>query len=280
MSVAGFRLALRSPRSRTGKRPATRGDRRPRPPVCRDGGRRSAGRGRTPAESLDELSGRFTTARDCSRVLTAPGIEAAAVAADAYLPYTTLFAHAPTSVRQFIDRIIGPVRRWDAERGTDLLATLHHFVDCDAGPARTARLMGVHSNTVLERLDRITRLLGSTWRDSESFFHISVAVRLHTLSETLRSSSGVEAHVVEACGHALTGQGDEADARVGAGGQMPDPTPDVVLPVPARGRLECVFAGLRIDGVAQPQPHGVGRRAQLHLRPAVTVSADPQESLP
>ncbi|MFJ9585567.1 helix-turn-helix domain-containing protein [Streptomyces acidicola] len=96
-------------------------------------------------------------------MLTALGIEAAAAAADAYLPYTTLFAHDPASVRQFIDRIIGP--------------------------ARTARLMGVHSNTVLQRLDRITRLLGSTWRDSQSFFHISVAVRLHTLSETLRSSS-------------------------------------------------------------------------------------------
>ncbi|MCQ8828093.1 helix-turn-helix domain-containing protein [Streptomyces malaysiensis] len=142
-----------------------------------------------PAESLDELSARFTTARDCGRVLTALGIEAAAVAADAYLPYTTLFAHDPTSVRQFIDRTIGPVRRWDAERGTELLATLHRFVDCNASPARTARLMGVHSNTVLQRLDRITQLLGSTWRDSESFFRISVAVRLHTLSETLQGSS-------------------------------------------------------------------------------------------
>lgn len=33
--------------------------------------------------------------------------------------------------------------------------------------------------------------------------------------------SGGEAHAVEACGHSLTGQGHEADARVGAGGQMP-----------------------------------------------------------
>lgn len=141
------------------------------------------------AESLDELSARFSTARDCSRVLTALGVEAAAVAADAYLPYTTLFAHDPTSVREFIARTIGPVRRWDAERGTDLLATLHSFVDCNASPARTARLMGVHSNTVLQRLDRVTQLLGSTWREPETFFRISVAVRLHTLSEALLGAS-------------------------------------------------------------------------------------------
>ncbi|MEU5608747.1 helix-turn-helix domain-containing protein [Streptomyces sparsogenes] len=122
-------------------------------------------------------------------MLTALGVEAAAVAADVHLPYTALFAHDPTSVRQFIERVTGPVRRWDAERGTDLLATPHHLVDRNASPARAARLMGMHSNTVLQRLDRITQLLGSAWRDSGSFFRIPVAVRLHTLSEALRSSS-------------------------------------------------------------------------------------------
>ncbi|MFF5671947.1 helix-turn-helix domain-containing protein [Streptomyces hygroscopicus] len=143
----------------------------------------------SPAEGLGELSARFTTARDCGRVLTALGVEAVAVAADAYLPYTTLFAHDPTSVRQFVDRTIGPVRRWDAERGTDLLTTLHRFVDCNASPARTARLMGVHTNTVLQRLDRVTQLLGGAWREPEPFFRVSVAVRLHALSETLLGSS-------------------------------------------------------------------------------------------
>ncbi|MFD8386719.1 helix-turn-helix domain-containing protein [Streptomyces sp. NPDC059679] len=92
-------------------------------------------------------------------------------------------------MRQFIDRIIGPVRRWTPNGGPICSPPSINFVDCNAGPARTARLMGVHSNTVLQRLDRIPQLLGSTWRDSASLFRILVAVRLHALSETLRSSS-------------------------------------------------------------------------------------------
>ncbi|MGW6457174.1 helix-turn-helix domain-containing protein [Streptomyces sp. NPDC055078] len=142
-----------------------------------------------PTETLDELSARFSAARDCGRVLTALGVDAGAVAADAYLPYTTLFASDPSSVRQFIDHTIGPVQRWDAERGTDLLATLHRFVECNASPARTARLMGVHNNTVLQRMDRITQLLGSAWREPEPFFRVSVAVRLQALAETVLNSA-------------------------------------------------------------------------------------------
>ncbi|WP_199493080.1 helix-turn-helix domain-containing protein [Marinitenerispora sediminis] len=142
-----------------------------------------------PADTLDELSARFSAVRDCGRVLVALGIESAAVAADAYLPYTAMFAHDPTSVRRFIDHTIGPIRCWDTERRTDLLTTLHRFVDCNASPARTARLMGVHTNTVLQRLERITRLLGHAWREPEPFFRISVAVRLQALSATDSSAS-------------------------------------------------------------------------------------------
>ncbi|WP_329388168.1 helix-turn-helix domain-containing protein [Streptomyces sp. NBC_01716] len=142
-----------------------------------------------PAETLDGLSARFSAARDCSRVLAALGLEAAAVAADAYLPYTTLFAHDPTSVGQFIGHTIGPVLRWDAERGTDLLATLHRFVDCNASPSRAARMMGVHTNTVLQRLDRVAQLLGGEWREPDPYFRISVAVRLQALSETVLAPS-------------------------------------------------------------------------------------------
>ncbi|WP_329947620.1 helix-turn-helix domain-containing protein [Streptomyces sp. BE303] len=137
-----------------------------------------------PAATLNDLSVRFSAARDCCRVLAALGIRGAAVEADNYLPYTAMFAHDPTAVRQFIDRTIGPVRCWDAERGTDLLSTLHRFMECNASPARTARLMGTHTNTILQRLDRITRLLGVTWREPEPFFRTSVAVRLNALAET------------------------------------------------------------------------------------------------
>ncbi|MDA3629758.1 GAF domain-containing protein [Saccharopolyspora sp. WRP15-2] len=134
-----------------------------------------------PAGTIGELSARFAAVRDCSRILTALGVDAAAADADEYAPYTSMFAREPDGAHQFIDRMIGPVLRWDVERGTDLQATLRHFVDCNASPVRTARLMGVHTNTVLQRIDRITHLLGGSWREPEPFFRISVAVRLQAL---------------------------------------------------------------------------------------------------
>ncbi|RKT86925.1 PucR C-terminal helix-turn-helix domain-containing protein [Saccharopolyspora antimicrobica] len=134
-----------------------------------------------PADVLGELSARFAAVRDCSRVLAALGVESAAVDADEYAPYTSMFAGEPAGAQQFIDRLIGPVLRWDADRGTELLSTLRQFVDCNASPVRTARSMDVHTNTVLQRIDRVTSLLGDSWRDPEPFFRLSVAVRLEGL---------------------------------------------------------------------------------------------------
>ncbi|MER6987898.1 GAF domain-containing protein [Saccharopolyspora hirsuta] len=142
-----------------------------------------------PADALGELAARFAAVRDCSQVLAALGVESAAADADEYAPYTSMFAAEPASAHQFVDRMIGPVLRWDAERGTELLTTLRHFVDCNASPVRAARRMGVHTNTVLQRIDRITSLLGDSWREPEPFFRLSVAVRLEGLRRRFRLDS-------------------------------------------------------------------------------------------
>ncbi|GAA4617303.1 helix-turn-helix domain-containing protein [Saccharopolyspora hordei] len=140
-----------------------------------------------PADTLGELSARFAAVRDCSRVLAALGVGSAAADADEYAPYTSMFAGDPTAALPFVDRVLGPVLRWDADRGTDLLTTLRHFVDCNASPVRAARRMEVHTNTVLQRIERITSLLGESWREPEPFFRVSVAVRLEGLRRRLRA---------------------------------------------------------------------------------------------
>ncbi|WP_433503000.1 helix-turn-helix domain-containing protein [Pseudonocardia halophobica] len=143
--------------------------------------------GAGPTASLDELHRRHSEARDCAMVLRALGVSAA-VAADEYLPYTALFAHAPERVRSFVDLTLGPLLRWDAERGTDLVETLGAYVRSYASPARTARVLGVHVNTVILRLERISALLGDDWRDPDPFFRLTVATRLAELARSGQSS--------------------------------------------------------------------------------------------
>ncbi|MFD0662272.1 helix-turn-helix domain-containing protein [Thermocatellispora tengchongensis] len=52
---------------------------------------------------------------------------------------------------------------------------------CNASPTRTARALGFHTNTILQRLDRLDALLGPGWREDDRFFRISLAVRLHEM---------------------------------------------------------------------------------------------------
>lgn len=131
---------------------------------------------------LDELHRRHAEARDCAAVLRGLGVDGPlAVAADEYLPYTALFAHNPERVRAFVDLTLGPLARWDSERGTELVATVSAYVRANAGPARTARTLGVHTNTVLLRLERVTALLGEGWREPDPFFRLTVATRLAEL---------------------------------------------------------------------------------------------------
>nr|BFE30257.1 GAF domain-containing protein [Actinomadura rugatobispora] len=138
------------------------------------------------AEDPGLLAERCELARACARLLPALGTVDGAVTTDAYLPYTVLFGPDRRALERFIGRTLGPVLRWDRERNADLLATLRAYVEANGSPTRAARDLGVHTNTMLQRLERITALLGSGWRDPEPFFRLSVAVRLHALGDAAR----------------------------------------------------------------------------------------------
>jgi GAF domain-containing protein len=128
---------------------------------------------------------RYELARRALRILRALGIEEGSVKADALLPYAAVLDADQRTLTSFFETAIGPVRRYDAERGTELLSTLRAFVRSGASPTRTARALTFHPNTILQRLDRLDAVLGAGWREDERFFRISMAVRLDELREQL-----------------------------------------------------------------------------------------------
>jgi GAF domain-containing protein len=130
---------------------------------------------------------RYDLARRALRIVRALDVDDGSVAADALLPYAAVLDTDQRALAAFLETAIGPVRRYDAERGTELLATLRAFVRNGASPTRTARALTFHPNTILQRLDRLDRVLGDGWRDDESLFRISLAVRLDELREQLTS---------------------------------------------------------------------------------------------
>lgn len=59
-----------------------------------------------------------------------------------------------------------------------LVRTLETY--CASGHSNivTAKVLHLHSNTVLQRLDRITELLGKGWREPERLLELQVALRV------------------------------------------------------------------------------------------------------
>src|SRR5215217_5777311 len=74
----------------------------------------------------------------------------------------------------------------------------------------------------------------------------------------------VDADVVELGDGAGAAVGDQPDARLGAGGQGPDPAPGPVAAVAAGGGPELVLPVGRVDAVADAQPGHRGRGADRH----------------
>ncbi|GAA5064934.1 hypothetical protein HNP84_006671 [Thermocatellispora tengchongensis] len=132
-------------------------------------------------DSPDDLARRFTIALRTIRLLEVIGVDDEVVGTEEYLPYASVFDADAASLTSFVTGLIGPVVDYDAERGTELVATLRAFVRCNASPTRTARALGFHTNTILQRLDRLDALLGPGWREDDRFFRISLAVRLHEM---------------------------------------------------------------------------------------------------
>jgi PucR C-terminal helix-turn-helix domain/GAF domain len=129
----------------------------------------------------DDLARSFTTALRTSRLLAAIGVHDEVANTDDYLPYASVFDADARSLRSYITGLIGPVLDYDEDRGTELVATLRAFVRSNASPTRTARALGFHTNTILQRLERLDALLGPAWREDDRFFRISLAVRLHEM---------------------------------------------------------------------------------------------------
>lgn len=132
-------------------------------------------------EEPADVRGQFRAAEGILRVLPALGLHDVAVTVDEYLPYAALFGPDSDRVEAFVNAAIGPLLDRDQGRAGHLLSTLAAYIDSRLSPVGTARVLHLHKNTVLQRLDRVSELLGSDWQNPERLFRISVAVRISML---------------------------------------------------------------------------------------------------
>lgn len=136
------------------------------------------------------LPASFEGAMRTARLLAALDLSGLTAHVDDFLPYSAVLDSDSQGLAAFLHDTIGPVRQYDSERNADLLGTLRAFVRNNASPTRTARALNFHTNTILQRLDRLDHVLGADWRDDERMFRIGIAVRLDELRERLEARRG------------------------------------------------------------------------------------------
>jgi GAF domain-containing protein/sugar diacid utilization regulator len=81
-------------------------------------------------------------------------------------------------VSGYVRATLGPLLDYDASRGTELVRTLSAYFACGANLSRAKDELHVHVNTVVQRLDRVSTLLGENWQSSERMLEVQLALRL------------------------------------------------------------------------------------------------------
>ncbi|WP_417289392.1 helix-turn-helix domain-containing protein [Corynebacterium variabile] len=75
-----------------------------------------------------------------------------------------------------------PLTSYDSSHHSDLLRTADVYFSADGNIARTATVLGVHRNTVRQRLDRIGELLGEDWNRMPRKLDLQLALRVHAVA--------------------------------------------------------------------------------------------------
>ena len=85
---------------------------------------------------------------------------------------------------------LGPLLDYDTRRGSELVKTLQAYFDAGGSPRHAATDLHVHVNTVSQRLERISALLGPHWQRPDDALELQLALRLMRLQVNRLSAGG------------------------------------------------------------------------------------------
>lgn len=96
----------------------------------------------------------------------------------------------PSALAALVRRSVGALVEYDAAHDTELEATAYQFFLSGHSIPGTARELYLHVNTVRQRLERISRVLGEDWATGERSLDTQLALRIRALARG-RSHTGV-----------------------------------------------------------------------------------------
>ncbi len=140
----------------------------------------------TPVSPLTGLRRAYTEAVETMKALRALGETCAVVPADEVGLHRLLLGDAGRGrMREAFAHSLGEVEAEEARRGIPLLETMTAYLDAGGSPRAAAATLGVHVNTVYQRLTVVDRVLGEDWRRAGR------ALALHVLLRLARAQRGL-----------------------------------------------------------------------------------------
>ncbi|MCW2615200.1 MAG: hypothetical protein JWN08_2194 [Frankiales bacterium] len=134
-----------------------------------------------PGAGAQELGELYREASRCCDVLVSLGRAGEVAGRDELGVYGLLLSAAgQTELDRFVTRTVGALLEYDRERGSELVRTLLAFYGAGGSLTRTAQELFVHVNTLYQRLERITQLLGDRWRSGDGALQVHLALQLHS----------------------------------------------------------------------------------------------------
>lgn len=139
---------------------------------------------------LQGLRAAYEAARQTATMLLALGRRHDCRQASELGAYRSLFGQSGRDeVRNFVTATIGPLLDHDRDKDRKLTATLDVYLQQAQHHARTCSLLHIHPNTLYQRLDRVTSLLGPDWRDPNRVLEIQLALKMQDLLTKLDNTS-------------------------------------------------------------------------------------------
>jgi purine catabolism regulator len=123
-----------------------------------------------------ELDGVQGALREAHWALEATGAENRVVRYGQAQP-SRLGARTLGEARALVDRVLGPVLTYDAEHGTELVASLTAFLACNRSWQRASSQLFVHKQTLVYRMQRVEALTGLALSDTGAVVELWLALQ-------------------------------------------------------------------------------------------------------
>nr|WP_296771213.1 GAF domain-containing protein [Rhodococcus sp. (in: high G+C Gram-positive bacteria)] len=138
------------------------------------------------ARGSEALAKAYLEAQQTVDVLMTLGREGEVSSARGLGIYRILLSHlAREHLDELTEEQLGPLLAEQNKRGVPLMESLSVYLAHGRHHSATASSLGVHVNTLYQRLDAIDRLIGKDWRDPDKALDLQVLMRLRRSADLL-----------------------------------------------------------------------------------------------